>query len=622
MNTETQNNTLQPNYDLLWYRIKRVLGRGAFGITYLAHDVNLDRLVAIKEYMPGYLSTRLSNLSVQPLTADLQEDFKFGLSRFISEGRTLTRFEHPNLVRVYNAFEANNTAYMVMNYEVGESLQEIIKRNKALQESEIIKIIMPLMEGLQKIHAQGFIHRDIKPGNIFIRKSDGSPVLLDFGSARQARQGTTQVLTSMVSPGYAPIEQYASNSDKQGPWTDIYGLAATIYKIITGTAPLNAVDRGEAIMHDGKDNYIPLTQQIQGRYTQTFLAAIDHALVFRATDRPQSIAEWKLEFLVPEDYITVEAKTASAGNSDIIRIDDITTENRYAVEEKTEKITGEPAARTDNTSQSPQKNNSAIAARFALTGNRRFIIPAGLGVIVIIAAAGIVLQMQGPESSVETFTVTPEIPTDVTTDTVTSSSATAVTQEQGHEREQTPLSTDQSVDENPEIQKLLAQAEQSLKELRLTTPAGNNAYEQYQQVLAQDSDNQLALDGIHAISDKYIALAHSALKNNNTERARLYTRKAQEIWPQSEKIQPANDALQAKLNEMADRDEATAAEEKAAVVEPAENPEAAVAEKGSEEEGFASGVKKWFKDQAEKNKDAHKQESTGDQFIDSIGGGK
>ena len=228
MNEDILNNSLQPDHHLLWYRIKRILGRGSFGITYLAHDVNLDRLVAIKEYMPGHLSMRVTDHMVQPLSHDHEEDFKFGLSRFISEARTLTRFEHPNLVRVFNAFEANNTAYMVMNYEIGESLQDFIKLNKALPESRIMQIIVPLMEGLQKMHAQGFIHRDIKPGNIFIRAPDGSPVLLDFGSARQIRQASVHSLTNLVSPGYAPIEQYTSNSDKQGPWTDIYGLGATI----------------------------------------------------------------------------------------------------------------------------------------------------------------------------------------------------------------------------------------------------------------------------------------------------------------------------------------------------------------------------------------------------------
>ena len=163
-------NALKAEYALHWYQIERVLGHGAFGITYLAHDINLDRQVAIKEYMPSSLCMRADDLSIQPLSDKHQEDFQWGLSRFISEARTLTKFEHPNLVRVFNVFEMNNTAYMVMNYEVGESLQQILKRKKALSEQELVKILLPLMSGLELIHEKGFIHRDIKPGNVFIRE--------------------------------------------------------------------------------------------------------------------------------------------------------------------------------------------------------------------------------------------------------------------------------------------------------------------------------------------------------------------------------------------------------------------------------------------------------------------
>src|SRR3972149_964246 len=171
MTKDAHHSALQHDDLLLWYRIKQVLGQGAFGITYLAYDINLDRLVAVKEYMPGNLAVRVPDLTIQPLSSEHQEDFKFGLSRFISEARTLTRFEHPNLVRVFNAFEGNNTAYMVMNYEVGESLQTVIKRKMTVTEDELLKIILPLLDGLQQMHAQDFIHRDIKPGNIFIRNS-------------------------------------------------------------------------------------------------------------------------------------------------------------------------------------------------------------------------------------------------------------------------------------------------------------------------------------------------------------------------------------------------------------------------------------------------------------------
>ncbi|MBI4006810.1 MAG: serine/threonine protein kinase, partial [Gammaproteobacteria bacterium] len=404
MSKEPHRNALKPDYQLLWYRIQRVLGQGAFGITYLAHDINLDRQVAIKEYMPGHLSMRESSLSVQPLSADHLEDFKFGLGRFISEARTLTKFEHPNLIRVFNVFEANNTAYMVMNYEVGESLQEVVKRKKILNETELLRIILPLMSGLQKMHAQGFIHRDIKPGNIFIRKADGSPVLLDFGSARQTVLNNPQTLTNFVSPGYAPIEQYASKSDKQGPWTDIYGFGATLYKIISGSAPLSAIDRGETITHDNKDCYIPLSGLAKDNYTDQFLTAIDHALAFRAQDRPQNITEWKKEFPAPavmddSEAMTVENEIPAFGTEETataaMQIVDITSEKttRINPEATTVKLEAEDQDQA-TLSLTPQQNVRPVTGKKKI--NIAVSVIAGIAVIVVIGLIG-----RGTEESLD-----------------------------------------------------------------------------------------------------------------------------------------------------------------------------------------------------------------------------
>lgn len=214
--SKTHRNSLKPGYKLQWYEIKEILGQGGFGITYLAHDTNLDTEVAIKEYLPTELAVRDDNASVHPVSEAQQSDYSWGLERFISEARTLNRFNHPNIVRVLAVFEENNTGYLVMPYEQGESLQAILKRNKTLPESELLEILLPVIDGLEEVHAAGFIHRDIKPDNIFVR-TNGSPVLLDFGSARQALGEVTRTLTSFVSPGYAPYEQYYSKSDQQGP---------------------------------------------------------------------------------------------------------------------------------------------------------------------------------------------------------------------------------------------------------------------------------------------------------------------------------------------------------------------------------------------------------------------
>jgi len=236
---------------LHWYVLERVLGQGGFGITYLAKDTNLDQRVAIKEYLPIDVATRLQDSTVRSRTEELRDRYRWGLERFIQEARTLARFDHPNIVRVLSVFEFNNTAYMVMRFEEGVTLSAMLDRRGTLPEADLLRVLLPILDGLKLVHNAGFIHRDIKPDNIHIG-GDGRPVLLDFGSARQSLGGSN-TLTILIAPGYAPFEQYYSDSTSQGPWTDIYGLGATCYRAICGRAPLDAVSRskGEAPQIDG-----------------------------------------------------------------------------------------------------------------------------------------------------------------------------------------------------------------------------------------------------------------------------------------------------------------------------------------------------------------------------------
>jgi serine/threonine protein kinase len=178
--------------------------------------------------------------------------------------------------------------------------------------------MLPVMGGLQKVHEAGFIHRDIKPANIFLRREQ-SPVLLDFGSARQALGEETKTLTSLVSPGYAPYEQYYSSSSEQGPWTDIYGLAATMYRAIVGRAPLDAVDRSKAILNTNRDTFVLVQELAKGRYSERFLKAVDHGLNFKREDRPLTIGDWRREFEVPTHApVPSEAVTVEAGRESMI----------------------------------------------------------------------------------------------------------------------------------------------------------------------------------------------------------------------------------------------------------------------------------------------------------------
>ncbi|MGH8628968.1 MAG: serine/threonine-protein kinase, partial [Gammaproteobacteria bacterium] len=286
---------LQRGYRLNWYEIVGILGRGGFGITYLARDIHLDREVAIKEYLPNQLAIRESDATVHPVNRDTQEVFERGLRRFIEEARTLANFDHPNIVRVLMEFEDNNTAYMVMHYEGGRSLQEVLAGQGTLEEAQLLGILMPILDGLEQVHEAGFIHRDIKPANILLR-DDGSPVLLDFGSATQSLGVDTKTLTTLVSPGYAAFEQYCSDANEQGAWTDIYGLGATAYHAVTGRVPVCAVDRSHALFKNAQDALIPARQYAKEKYSAPTLAAIDHALTFSREQRPQSIAQWRREF--------------------------------------------------------------------------------------------------------------------------------------------------------------------------------------------------------------------------------------------------------------------------------------------------------------------------------------
>lgn len=228
MNIKTYRNALQGNHQLLWYRIEKVIDQGSFGITYLATDTNLKRQVAIKEYLPVDLAMREIDSSVQPIAHDRQEMYCWGLERFIEEARALAKFKHPNVVRVHHVFEANNTAYMVMEYEQGESFSDLIYSGKIGDEKWLLNLLLALLDGLEHVHEAGFIHRDIKPANLQVRFDD-SPVLLDFGSARMALGTQTRTLTTLVSPGYAPYEQYSTEWGRQGPWTDIYALGDDVY---------------------------------------------------------------------------------------------------------------------------------------------------------------------------------------------------------------------------------------------------------------------------------------------------------------------------------------------------------------------------------------------------------
>ena len=289
-----RRNVLPEGHRLHWYEIIQVLGQGGFGVTYKGRDRNLGQDVAIKEYFPSGFAIRDGDGQVRAGPGSSGETFDWGLKRFLEEAQALARFRHPNLIRVLSVFEANGTAYMVMELVRGWTLREAITFKKIRDEATLLGILYPLLDGLEHIHAHGFIHRDIKPDNIMLRE-DATPVLLDFGSARRAIGAGDRQLTSVVSRGYTPFEQYdvGDGEVKQGPWSDIYGLGGSFYSVVTGEPPADALNRGTALL-EGKADPLKLTEPASaGSFSQRLCSAIDRALAFKASTRPQSVSEWR-----------------------------------------------------------------------------------------------------------------------------------------------------------------------------------------------------------------------------------------------------------------------------------------------------------------------------------------
>jgi serine/threonine protein kinase len=291
-------NTLPENSVLEDYRIKRVLGAGGFGLTYLARDLRQEpgspaRDVAIKEYLPFEIATRMPDgIQVGILSEADRDDFLFGLEKFEREARTLARFKHPNIVEVRRFFRANGTAYIVMKYERGVDFESVIESPDVMYEEDLRAIIAPLLDGLEAVHSQGFLHRDIKPSNIYIRKDDLTPVLLDFGAARAALKSKSQKMTALVTPGYAPFEQYSSEGNN-GPWSDIYGLGAVLYAAVTKERPREATERMAALVKGKPDPQIPAASRARSLFSDDLLSAIDWALKVQEQDRPQNVAEFR-----------------------------------------------------------------------------------------------------------------------------------------------------------------------------------------------------------------------------------------------------------------------------------------------------------------------------------------
>ncbi len=278
------NQPLPPGFQLEGYRIERKLSMGGFSMVYLAHD-EAGTSVAIKEYLPARLARRIGD---SPLSVVAEEDrvaFNHGLKAFFEEGRILAHIDHPNVVKVLNFFRANQTAYMVMRYETGHNLQEIVRRfqerGESIKEEHLRNLFVPLLSGLREVHKQKLLHLDIKPANIYLR-NNGQPVLIDFGASRQGLGGDSPVHGTVYTPGFAAPEQ-ENSGQPLGPWTDIYSIGATLYSCLAGRPPLAANLR---LAHDGLER---AERRWLKRYSAQLLELIDWCMRLNVDERPQSV---------------------------------------------------------------------------------------------------------------------------------------------------------------------------------------------------------------------------------------------------------------------------------------------------------------------------------------------
>ncbi len=282
------------------YLLGRVLGQGGFGITYLAWDLTLNIKLAIKEYLPQQLVTRTAgSYTVTVYKPALTEDFNYGLTRFLEEARTLARFiEHPNVVSVRDYFEDNGTAYLVMSYYEGLTLQSYLaNKGGTIPVEQALSIFMPVLDALREVHASGILHRDISPDNLLIDVR-GRVIVIDFGAARQAVREKSMAMSVILKAGYAPEEQHRSKGD-QGPWTDVYAVSATFYKAITGEKPPEAIDRL------AEDTLI-WPSKLGVQIDESVERIIIKGLAIRAKDRYQSITDFQ------QAFIDTQAESAAA----------------------------------------------------------------------------------------------------------------------------------------------------------------------------------------------------------------------------------------------------------------------------------------------------------------------
>ena len=496
---------------------------GGFGITYKAIDTQLNRMVAIKEFLPADTAVRVPGSSQVNAYESRATEYNYGLEQFLTEAKTLARFHHPNIIGVLDHLELNNTAYLIMTYEQGQTLSQLLKQQGKLPEQELKAIVKAILIGLQHIHEQDYYHRDIKPGNIYLRKQ-GEPVLIDFGAARQAIGARSRSLTNIVSAGYAPSEQYGSNQSKQGAWTDLYAVGATMYKSISGKEPTDAPTRSSDIMEGDPDPLIPAQTIAKGHYTEELLQLIDWMLAPAIKNRPQNVSQ-------------VLAKLEQKQNTEEPRSTEVTQ-----LQQQEARSTLVTEIIRPNLKPSPEKqqqtNRYTENQPIPTTKSKTKWIVSSL-ILLILVTIGITQKDQLQSYLNNSTPQEKEQKVQITTQQSQEQQIQAGVQQELNKREQQQKAqqqaktADQQRQKQHSIQTLLKQAATDIQQMRLSSPQGNNAVEKYQQVIQLQANNKTAQQGLTQITEKYLLMAESAQQQQNYKKARQHLNKAKKIQPEN-----------------------------------------------------------------------------------------
>lgn len=558
-------------YRLRSFEVGAPLGQGGFGITYSATHSTLGHHVAIKEYLPMEVAARDDGAAtVAPSDEDYAELYEKHLEGFIEEAVILARFRHPNIVRVQDVFRENNTAYMIMDFEEGDSLERVLRKGRMGTEESLLSVVHPMLDALEAMHATGFIHRDIKPDNIIVRPA-GGPVLLDFGAARLAIGVATRPLTVLMTKDYGPYEQYDFGTGKQGPWTDLYALGATMYRAVTTRPPINAFNRNRALVAKQDDPLPPVAERAAPGFSKQFLDAIDAALVFKPEGRPQSVAEMRKLLPPPsqagysaalaasDDAAPQEAATAppagkrvlwavgglvggavaaSAVWGGLVAGGVIGGGTDPAAEAALQAALGEAAdareeveatkqrgAALDASAQKAQAAAESLRAKLSESEDQKTQISTELAAL---GARNEQLQgqMAGLQQKVTDTAKPPVVVVESESEKLAAKKKAAARLAQHDE--------------------LIKKGEVALSQVRLSTPVGDNAYEffKHAHVLMPASDKARA--GLDSVVDRYLVLAAKAAKRRSSSacnKATEYVKLAAELVPTSSLLAGASGAL-------------------------------------------------------------------------------